>query len=103
MLFHHLNIPDERTNGRFPFMRRQTLAGKAFLVMGGTIFGMIYHADKYLLAWEHVHRIEEERWRGRARRALVGGGRVPDESGMREWRRVEEERVRIEQEQKEVE
>lgn len=34
---------------RYPWMRRQTLAGKAFLTFWGSALGMTVYADKYLI------------------------------------------------------
>ncbi|GAA5877154.1 hypothetical protein JCM3774_003317 [Rhodotorula dairenensis] len=73
-------------NWRFPWVRRQTLAGKSFLVMWATIFGMVTHADHYLLKWEHEHRVQSERWRTAARSELAAQGTVPSESAMRAWK-----------------
>ncbi|GAA5983492.1 hypothetical protein JCM10908_000307 [Rhodotorula pacifica] len=70
----------------FPWVQRQTLAGKSFLVMWATIFGMVTHADHYLLKWEHEHRVQSERWRTAARSELAAQGTVPSESAMRAWK-----------------
>ncbi|KAK4046533.1 hypothetical protein OIV83_005985 [Microbotryomycetes sp. JL201] len=73
-------------NYRFPFVRRQTLAGKAFLTSWGTVFGMVIYADHYLLDWERKHKAESERWRTAARKELSGQGIVPSETSMRKWK-----------------
>ncbi|GAA6047479.1 hypothetical protein NBRC10513_004006 [Rhodotorula toruloides] len=92
-------------NWRFPLVRRQTLAGKAFLVSWGTIFGMIIYAgslalpppqhvahtdkertDHYLLKWEQDHRIQAERWREMARRELSSKGIIASETTMQKWK-----------------
>uniref|UniRef100_A0A0K3CNY7 Uncharacterized protein n=1 Tax=Rhodotorula toruloides TaxID=5286 RepID=A0A0K3CNY7_RHOTO len=70
----------------FPLVRRQTLAGKAFLVSWGTIFGMIIYADHYLLKWEQDHRIQAERWREMARRELSSKGIIASETTMQKWK-----------------
>ncbi|KAJ8294105.1 hypothetical protein OF846_002675 [Rhodotorula toruloides] len=70
----------------FPLVRRQTLAGKAFLVSWGTIFGMIIYADHYLLKWEQDHRIQAERWREMARRELSAKGIIASETTMQKWK-----------------
>ncbi|POY74651.1 hypothetical protein BMF94_2413 [Rhodotorula taiwanensis] len=57
-----------------------------FLVMWATIFGMVTHADHYLLKWEHEHRVQSERWRTIARSELAAKGTVPSESAMRAWK-----------------
>ncbi|BGP08209.1 hypothetical protein JCM10049v2_004055 [Rhodotorula toruloides] len=75
-----------RANWRFPLVRRQTLAGKAFLVSWGTIFGMIIYADHYLLKWEQDHRIQAERWREMARRELSAKGIIASETTMQKWK-----------------
>ncbi|SCZ88191.1 BZ3500_MvSof-1268-A1-R1_Chr2-1g04248 [Microbotryum saponariae] len=77
---------------RFPWMQRQTLAGKAFLTMWGTIFGMVTHADYYLLKWEAEHRRKAEEWRTRARIELAAQGSVPSETTMRAWKKKDDER-----------
>ncbi|KAM0752737.1 hypothetical protein T439DRAFT_323351 [Meredithblackwellia eburnea MCA 4105] len=74
-------------NWRYPLVRRQTLAGKSFLVMWGTIFGLVTHADKYLLRWEDEHRIASERWRNVARTELASKGVIPSETMMQDWKR----------------
>ncbi|SGY20820.1 BQ5605_C016g08150 [Microbotryum silenes-dioicae] len=79
-------------NWRFPWMQRQTLAGKAFLTMWGTIFGMVTHADHYLLKWEAEHRRKAEEWRTRARIELAAQGLVPSETTMRAWKKKDDER-----------
>ncbi|BGP16313.1 hypothetical protein JCM10213_006469 [Rhodosporidiobolus nylandii] len=73
-------------NWRFPFVRRQTLAGKVFLASWASIFGMVTHADHYLLQYEQRHRAESERWRTMARNELAAQGVVPSETHMREWK-----------------
>ncbi|KAM0791501.1 hypothetical protein ACM66B_005954 [Microbotryomycetes sp. NB124-2] len=73
-------------NYRFPFVRRQTLAGKVFLTSWGTVFGMVIYADHYLLDWERKHKAESERWRTMARKELSGQGIVPSETSMRKWK-----------------
>lgn len=99
-------------------MRRQTLAGKCFLALWGSIAGMAYYSDKYLLEWEKAHRAESEKWRTQARKgeprslALSGGvqadesarvrhitelaatGIVPSEKDMMRWKeRTDETRA----------
>ncbi|GAA5996676.1 uncharacterized protein JCM10292_003128 [Rhodotorula paludigena] len=73
-------------NWRFPWVQRQTLAGKAFLASWFSIFGMVTHADHYLLKWEQEHRIVSERWRNQARNELAAKGTVPSETAMRRWK-----------------
>ncbi|KAK4049483.1 hypothetical protein OIO90_005434 [Microbotryomycetes sp. JL221] len=73
-------------NYRYPFVRRQTLAGKAFLTCWGTVFGMVIYADHYLLDWERQHRAESEKWRTAARKELSAQGVVPSETSMRKWK-----------------
>ncbi|KAG0657053.1 hypothetical protein C6P46_006715 [Rhodotorula mucilaginosa] len=81
-------------NWRFPWVQRQTLAGKSFLVMWATIFGMVTHADHYLLKWEQEHRVQSERWRTAARSELAAQGTVPSESAMRAWKANYDAKVR---------
>ncbi|KAK4700743.1 hypothetical protein P7C70_g5499, partial [Phenoliferia sp. Uapishka_3] len=93
-------------NWRYPLVRRQTLAGKCFLVMWGTIFGLVTHADKYLLKWEEEHRIASERWRNVARAEpvltcafvlkteLAATGSVPSETTMRKWKEKKDAEAR---------
>ncbi|GAA5988426.1 hypothetical protein JCM11641_005338 [Rhodosporidiobolus odoratus] len=73
-------------NWRFPWVRRQTLAGKVFLASWASIFGMVTHADHYLLEYEKGHRASQERWRTMARNELAAKGVVPSETHMREWK-----------------
>lgn len=80
-------------NWRFPLVRRQTISGKAFLTLWGTIFGMVTHADKYLLQWELEHRIASEAWRSRARAELAASGTVPNETTMRAWKRRQDQEM----------
>ncbi|KAJ8294106.1 hypothetical protein OF846_002676 [Rhodotorula toruloides] len=79
---------------RFPWVQKQTLAGKAFLVMWGTIFGMVTYADHYLLQWEAEHRAQSERWRTQARSELAAQGTVPSESAMRAWKTAYDSKLR---------
>ncbi len=52
--------------------------------------------DRYLLAWEHQHRINEEKWRSLARSELAGMGTVPNETTMRAWKaKRDEEMARV--------
>ncbi|GAA5856769.1 hypothetical protein JCM8547_008832 [Rhodosporidiobolus lusitaniae] len=73
-------------NWRFPFVQRQTLAGKVFLASWVAIFGMVTHADHYLLEWEAKHRVASEKWRTMARNELAARGTVPSETAMRAWK-----------------
>ncbi|CDR40912.1 RHTO0S05e08702g1_1 [Rhodotorula toruloides] len=71
----------------FPLVRRQTLAGKAFLVSWGTIFGVrCLSSHHYLLKWEQDHRIQAERWRDMARRELSAKGIIASETTMQKWK-----------------
>uniref|UniRef100_A0A0K3CKK3 Uncharacterized protein n=1 Tax=Rhodotorula toruloides TaxID=5286 RepID=A0A0K3CKK3_RHOTO len=78
----------------YPWVQKQTLAGKAFLVMWGTIFGMVTYADHYLLQWEAEHRMQSERWRTQARSELAAQGTVPSESAMRAWKTAYDSKLR---------
>jgi len=79
---------------RYPFVRRQTLAGKCFLALWGSIAGMAYYSDKYLLEWEKAHRAESEKWRTQARKELAATGIVPSEKDMMRWKeRTDETRA----------
>ncbi|BGP24736.1 hypothetical protein Rt10032_c02g1160 [Rhodotorula toruloides] len=79
---------------RYPWVQKQTLAGKSFLVMWGTIFGMVTYADHYLLQWETEHRMQSERWRTQARSELAAQGTVPSESAMRAWKTAYDAKLR---------
>ncbi|GAA5838813.1 hypothetical protein JCM3766R1_004217 [Sporobolomyces carnicolor] len=79
---------------RYPWVQRQTLAGKAFLVMWATIFGMVTHADHYLLQYEAEHRVASEKWRTQARNELAAQGIVPSETAMRTWKVDYDNRLR---------
>ncbi|BGP32209.1 hypothetical protein JCM10296v2_003989 [Rhodotorula toruloides] len=79
---------------RYPWVQKQTLAGKAFLVMWGTIFGMVTYADHYLLQWEAEHRMQSEQWRTQARSELAAQGTVPSESAMRAWKTAYDSKLR---------
>ncbi|GAA5898149.1 hypothetical protein JCM6882_003337 [Rhodosporidiobolus microsporus] len=81
-------------NWRFPFMQRQTLAGKVFLASWFAIFGMVTHADHYLLQYEARHRAESEKWRNQARNELAAQGTVPSETAMRAWKAKNDEKLR---------
>ncbi|GAA5820231.1 hypothetical protein JCM11251_005534 [Rhodosporidiobolus azoricus] len=81
-------------NWRFPFVQRQTLAGKAFLASWFGIFGMVTHADHYLLQYEARHRAESEKWRNMARNELAAQGTVPSETAMREWKAQYDNKLR---------
>ncbi|BGP16312.1 hypothetical protein JCM10213_006468 [Rhodosporidiobolus nylandii] len=74
-------------NYRFPFVARQTLAGKAFVVSWFTIFG------RYLLGWEASHRAESEKWRELARRDIAARGSIPTETAMRAWKAENDARL----------
>ncbi|KPV74927.1 uncharacterized protein RHOBADRAFT_65104 [Rhodotorula graminis WP1] len=73
-------------NWRFPWVQRQTLAGKTCVASWVAIFGMVTHADHYLLEWEQQHRVQSERWRTMARNELAAKGTVPSETAMRAWK-----------------
>ncbi|GAA5874421.1 hypothetical protein JCM16303_005848 [Sporobolomyces ruberrimus] len=79
---------------RYPWVQRQTLAGKAFLVMWATIFGMVTHADHYLLQYEAEHRVAAEKWRTQARNELAAKGIVPSETAMRNWKADWDQKLR---------
>ncbi|GAA5916006.1 uncharacterized protein JCM6883_006249 [Sporobolomyces salmoneus] len=78
----------------YPWVQRQTLAGKAFLVMWATIFGMVTHADHYLLQYEAEHRVASEKWRTQARNELAAKGIVPSETAMRHWKSEYDNKLR---------
>ncbi|BGP40301.1 hypothetical protein JCM10449v2_004260 [Rhodotorula kratochvilovae] len=81
-------------NWRFPWVQRQTLAGKTFLASWAAIFGMVTHADHYLLQWETNHRVQSERWRTMARNELAAQGTVPSETAMRAWKAAYDTKLR---------
>jgi len=70
----------------FPLVRRQTLAGKAFLTSWFGIYGMTIYADKYLLKYEALQMKHEEAWRNQARQELAAAGRIATETAMYAWR-----------------
>ncbi|CAD6893787.1 unnamed protein product [Tilletia controversa] len=70
----------------FPGFRKQTLAFKAFLVSGATIFGLVVGADTVLLNHESQERSEEHAIRNRARLELGRRGIVASESEIEKWK-----------------
>ncbi|KAE8224874.1 hypothetical protein CF319_g2295 [Tilletia indica] len=70
----------------FPGFRKQTLAFKAFLVSGATIFGLVVGADTVLLSHESQQRSEEHAIRNRARLELGRRGIVASESEIERWK-----------------
>ncbi|KAK0566455.1 hypothetical protein OC861_003233 [Tilletia horrida] len=70
----------------FPGFRKQTLAFKAFLVSGATIFGLVVGADTVLLNHESKERSEEHAIRNRARLELGRRGIVASESEIERWK-----------------
>ncbi|KAH8921541.1 hypothetical protein BT69DRAFT_1264358 [Atractiella rhizophila] len=70
----------------FPKFRRQTLAGKAFLVSWFTCFGLCTHAEKYLQVYERQQAIYEREWRTRARADLTRQGIISTETALLKWK-----------------
>ncbi|KAL9933211.1 hypothetical protein V8E36_007929 [Tilletia maclaganii] len=70
----------------FPGFRKQTLAFKAFLVSGATIFGLVVGADTVLLSHETKERSAEHAIRNRARLELGRRGIVASESEIERWK-----------------
>lgn len=69
----------------WPLFRRQTLAGKAFVVSGFTIFGLVTWADHYLIAYEREERQQNEMLRRAAQRSIASTGKVASEREIRSW------------------
>lgn len=76
LLSHHL----------FPRFRSQTLALKAFIVSGFTIFGFVVGADTVLLNHEGQERTEEDLVRTVARRELARKGIMASETEIERWK-----------------
>ena len=74
-------------------LRRQTLAFKAFLTSGATIFGLVVGADTVLLSHEGKQRSEEEMIRRRARTELGRQGIVASEGNIEKWKDETRNRV----------
>lgn len=77
----------------FPLVRRQTLAGKAFLTSGFTIFGLCTGAEAVLQHHETQQRSEENIIRDRARLELGKRGMVASEAEIERWRVDEREKL----------
>lgn len=84
----------------FPKFRSQTLAFKAFIVSGFTIFGFVVGADTVLLNHEGRQRGEEDLIRGVARRELAKKGILASETAIERWKEETRERLIREQEQR---
>ncbi|UZJ53400.1 hypothetical protein CBS101457_002720 [Exobasidium rhododendri] len=78
--------------------RSQTLALKAFIVSGFTIFGFVVGADTVLLNHEGVQRTEEDLIRTVARRELAKKGIIGSESEIEKWKDQTRERLLRERE-----
>ncbi|TFY69438.1 hypothetical protein EVG20_g3154 [Dentipellis fragilis] len=76
----------------WPWFRRQTLAGKGFLVSIFTVYGLVTAADHALLNHEHEQRVAEANMRREARFDLARRGMVATESEILKWR-AEKERA----------
>ncbi|KAA1466124.1 hypothetical protein DENSPDRAFT_846668 [Dentipellis sp. KUC8613] len=74
----------------WPWFRRQTLAGKGFLV--SILYGLVTAADHALLNHEHEQRVAEASLRREARLDLARRGMVATESEILKWR-AEKERA----------
>jgi len=70
----------------WPLFRRQTLAFKAFLVSGFTMFGLVVTADNVLLKHEANKRLLENALRKEARVDLARRGIVSTETAIRQWK-----------------
>lgn len=77
----------------FPRFRSQTLALKAFIVSGFTIFGFVVGADTVLLNHEGRQRSEEDLIRGVARRELAKKGILASEREIERWKDETRERL----------
>lgn len=73
-------------NLRFPWVQRQTLAGKAFVVSSFGIFGLVVSADSHLLSHERQQGSVENEVRRRALEDLSANhGIVASEGQIRRW------------------
>ncbi|TDL29298.1 hypothetical protein BD410DRAFT_14800 [Rickenella mellea] len=70
----------------WPGFRRQTLAFKAFLVSGFTIFGLVTWADHALLSHESDKREADSQLRISARREIARKGMIPTETAIAKWK-----------------
>jgi len=75
----------------WPWFRKQTLAGKGFIVSSFTIFGLVTWADHYLLSYEKNERQENEMLRHAAQRHISNSGRIASEGEIRAWIRENRE------------
>ncbi|TIA93345.1 hypothetical protein E3P99_00120 [Wallemia hederae] len=89
-------------NMRFPWMQRQTLAGKAFVVSSFSIFGLVVSADSHLLSHERQQGSVENEVRRRALEDLSEKhGIVASEGQIRRW--VMQKKAEAEKEKRERE
>jgi len=70
----------------WPAFRRQRIPFKAFLVSGFCLAGLIFGAERALLAHEAQRRIEENNMRRLARLDLSKQGIIPTETEIAKWR-----------------
>lgn len=77
----------------FPKFKSQTLALKAFIISGFTIFGFVVGADTVLLNHEGRQRSEEDLIRGVARRELAKKGILASETEIEKWKESTRERL----------
>ncbi|KAI0786376.1 hypothetical protein C8Q75DRAFT_771524 [Abortiporus biennis] len=70
----------------WPFFRRQTLAFKAFLVTGCTVFGLVIYAEDALQTLEVQQRKTETLMRKEARIELSRRGILPTETEIAKWK-----------------
>lgn len=76
----------------WPWFRKQTLAGKGFIVSSFTIFGLVTWADHYLISYEKEERQANERLRRAAQHSLASSGKIASESNIKSWLRDNRER-----------
>ncbi|KZV69174.1 hypothetical protein PENSPDRAFT_686656 [Peniophora sp. CONT] len=77
----------------WPAFRKQTLAGKAFLVSIVGIYGFVMNAESALMAHENAHRKADGNMRRAARAELTSRGIVPTETEILKWQRERETRT----------
>ncbi|KAE9410262.1 hypothetical protein BT96DRAFT_931058 [Gymnopus androsaceus JB14] len=75
----------------WPAFRRQRLAFKGFLVSGFCLVGLVFGAERALLAHETQRRIEENDMRRVARLELSKRGIIPTETEIAKWRASNEQ------------
>merc|ERR1712072_92475 len=76
---------------RYPWVRRQTLAGKAFLACWPAAFGFTIYAENALMAFEKDNQGYDNAVRQKAMQELGKMGKMSTETNIRLWRDKYEE------------